>query len=261
MIRMSTTASADFICSKCKKGYTWYADYAGKVAKCTCGGVIQFPFTDPKPKDPLAIPYLPRNIEESGNHGPAPMELPKEDLDAKTLAERRAFSEFYDDAPAPIDPVRDVHGPFGLLAVGLLLLSWQVADMMDGPYAGRFVFGYWLGMTVELALSVLGVMAAGKMMSVYFGKTKPALFKLCSLHIAPSAIGGMISTAMGDDAVGNIVGIGAFILIYYGVFSFIFRFKAGQTLVCAAAALVMKILCVMYIVGAVSSLFLTRGGH
>src|SRR3954468_21143959 len=109
MIRMST-ATADFICSKCKKGYAWYADFAGKVARCTCGAVIQFPKTDPKPKDPLAIPFLPRNIEEKLGDGPAPMELPKEELDPKILAERRELAEFFDDdAPIPIDPVRDVH--------------------------------------------------------------------------------------------------------------------------------------------------------
>src|SRR5688572_18546624 len=99
---MSTTASPDFICSKCKKGYAWYADFAGKVARCTCGAVIQFPFTDPKPKDPLAIPFLPRETETS-NRGPAPNELPKEDTDPKILAERRAFGEYFDDAPIPVD--------------------------------------------------------------------------------------------------------------------------------------------------------------
>src|SRR3954471_22960971 len=133
IIDMSTTATADFICSKCKKGYAWYADFAGKVARCTCGAVIQFPHTDPKPKDPLAIPFLPRNIEEqTGANGPAPMELPKEDLDPKILAERRALGEFFDeDAPVPIDPVTDVHGPFALLAIGLLLFGWQVANVAE----------------------------------------------------------------------------------------------------------------------------------
>src|SRR5881394_788664 len=112
MIRMSTTASADFLCSKCKKGYAWYADFAGKVARCTCGAVIQFPHTDPKPRDPLAIAFLPRTIEEA-SRGTAPMELPKEDTDPKILAERRALAEFFDEeAPIPVDPVRDVHLPF-----------------------------------------------------------------------------------------------------------------------------------------------------
>ena len=260
---MSTTASADFICSKCKKGYTWYADFAGKVARCTCGAVIQFPFTDPKPKDPLAIPFLPRNIDEQiASHGPAPMELPKEDLDPKILAERRALGEYFDDAPVPVDQVRDVHLPFALLAIGLLLASWQVADLVEGrAYGGFYVIGYCIGMAVELGLCLLGVMCAGKLMGVYFGKAKSAFYKLCALQIAPSAIGGMIASAMGDDAVGQVVGTGAFILLYWGLFSFIFRIKAWQTLVCVACILLVKILAVMCIVGAIVGIFVARGAH
>jgi hypothetical protein len=233
---MSTTASADFICSKCKKGYTWYADFAGKVARCTCGAVIQFPFTDPKPKDPLAIPYLPRTIEENTGNGPAPMELPKNDLDQKILAERQALGEYYDDAPVPVDPVRDIHVPFALLAIGLLLLSWEIADLVESlNYSGFFfVAGYVFGKTVELGLSLLGVMIAGKVMGIYLGKAKLAFFKLTALHIAPSAIGTLIAE--------------------------VFRIKAWQTLVCVACILLVKVLAVMCIAGAVLGLFMAGGG-
>src|SRR3954464_12524761 len=154
MIRMSTTASADFLCSKCKKGYAWFADYAGKVARCTCGAVIQFPLVDPKPKDPLAIPYLPRNIEEQ-SQGTAPMELPKEDLDPKILAERRALGEYFDDVPVPVDQVRDVQMPFALLAIGILLVSWQVADTVEAAHSSGLMLGavFLVISAIELGLS------------------------------------------------------------------------------------------------------------
>lgn len=233
MIRMSTTASADFICSKCKKGYAWYADFAGKVARCTCGAVIQFPFTDPKPKDPLAIPFLPRNIEEEiGKNGPAPMELPREDLDPRILAERRRLGEYYEDAPVPIDPVRDVHGPFALLAIGLLLLSWLIADFVEVRGWGFVAIVFIIGSIVELGACLLGVMMAGKLMGLYFGNTKTTLFKLTSLYVAPGAIGLMIQTHMGDDAIGYVLGLGSSFLLYWGLFTFMFRIKAWQTLVC-----------------------------
>ncbi|HEV8603910.1 MAG TPA: hypothetical protein VGQ99_01010 [Tepidisphaeraceae bacterium] len=260
---MSVTAAPDFICSKCKKGYIWYAEYAGKVARCTCGAVIQFPFADPKPKDPLAIPFLPRNIDETegGGRGPAPMELPKDDLDPKILAERRALGEYFDDVPVPVDAVRDVHGPFVLLAIGLLLISWQVADLAEAHgYGGFFVLGFIIGSIVELGLSLLGVMAAGKLMGVYFGKAKTALYKLSALHVAPSAIGAMITASMGDDAVGKVVGSGAFLLLYWGLFSFMFRIKGWQTLVCVVCIAVVKFIAIMCIVGALVGMFVSRGG-
>jgi hypothetical protein len=261
---MPTTATADFICSKCKKGYAWYADFAGKVARCTCGAVIQFPLTDPKPKDPLAIPYLPRNLDEQTGHtGLAPMELPRDDQDPRILAEQRALGEFYEEA-IPVDPVRDLHVPFALLAIGVLLLSWQIADLVEGKsaaFSNGFVIGYVIGKALELSLSLLGVYAAGKLMGVYFGKAKVAFFKLSALHIAPSAIGVMIASAMGDEAIGQVVGTGAFILLYWGLFNFVFRIKAWQTLVCVACILLVKVLAVMVIVGAVLSMFVARGMH
>jgi hypothetical protein len=186
-------------------------------------------------------------------------------LDPKILAEQRALGEYYEDAPPdPVDPVRDVHVPFALLAIGLLLLSWQIADLVESrssAFGTGFVFGYVLGMFLELGLCLLGVMAAGKLMGVYFGKAKLAFFKLSALQIAPSAIGTMITAAMGDDAVGAVVGTGTFILLYWGLFSFVFRIKAWQTLICVACILLVKIVAVMCIIGAVAGLFVARGIH
>ncbi|HEV8379751.1 MAG TPA: hypothetical protein VGP99_12935 [Tepidisphaeraceae bacterium] len=259
---MSTTASADFICSKCKKGYTWYADFAGKVARCTCGAVIQFPFTDPKPKDPLAIAFLPRTIEEQTHNGPAPMELPKEDLDPRILAERRALGEYFEDAPVPVDQVRDVHVPFALLAIGLLLVSWQVADLAEGNGFGTFVvLAFIIGSVVELGMSLLGVMLAGKLMGVYFGKAKTAFYKLTALYVAPGAIGMMLTNSMGDDAVGKVVGTGAFLVLYWGLFTFMFRIKGWQTLVCVGCILLVRFVALMCVVSALAGLFMARGIH
>ena len=264
MIRMSTTATADFICSKCKKGYAWYADFAGKVARCTCGAVIQFPKTDPKPKDPLAIPFLPRNIDEQlGNRGPAPMELPKEDLDPKILAERKELAEFFDEeAPIPIDPVRDVHGPFVLLAIGVLLISWRIADMAEAAQTSAVFTGviFAIGSAIELLLCLLGVMLAGKLMGIFFGRPKTAFYKLSALYLAPSAIGGMITMMMGDDAVGKVVGAGASLLLYWGLFSFLFRIKAWQTLICVACIVLVNVMSGFFI-GALVGMLIGRPIH
>ncbi len=265
MIRMSTTATADFICSKCKKGYAWYADFAGKVARCTCGAVIQFPHTDPKPKDPLAIPFLPRNIDEQlGNRGPAPMELPKEDTDPKILAERKALGEFFDEeAPIPIDPVRDVHGPFVLLAIGMLLMSWVVADAAEAAHLSSALVGFALAISIAIqaGLSLLGVIMAGRLMGIYFGRAKIAFYKLSALYVAPSAVGMMIATSMGDDAVGKVVGTGAIILLFWGLFTFLFRIKAWQTLVCIACMVMVRVILDLFILTPLAALILGRASH
>jgi len=261
---MSTTAAADFICSKCKKGYAWYADFAGKVARCTCGAVIQFPHTDPKPKDPLAIPFLPRDIDEQlGNRGPAPMELPKEDMDPKILAERRALGEYFDEATIPVDQLRDVHLPFALMAIGLLLVSWQVADIAEAAHASGALSGFVFVIVsaIELGLTLLGVMMAGKLMGTYFGKAKTALYKLSALYVAPSAIGYMLTQSMGDDAVGKVVGTGAFLLLYWGLFTFMFRIKGWQTLVCIACIVMVRFVAAMCIVGALVGLQMGKSIH
>src|SRR5205807_2000246 len=103
--------------------------------------------------------------------------LPKEDMDPKILAERRALGEYFDeDTPAPLDPVRDVHGPFVLLAIGMLLVSWQVADIAEAAHSSGALLGFVFVIVslIELGLSLLGVMMAGKLMGIYFGRAKTA---------------------------------------------------------------------------------------
>ena len=114
---------------------------------------------------------------------------------------------------------------------------------------------------IELVLSLLGVMFAGKLMAIYFGKAKTAFYKLSALYIAPSAIGGMIAMAMGDDAVGKVVGTGAFLVLFWGLFTFMFRIKGWQTLVCVACIVLVRFVAAMCIVGALVGLFMGRAIH
>jgi hypothetical protein len=93
------------------------------------------------------------------------------------------------------------------------------------------------------------------------GKAKTAFYKLSAVYMAPSAIGSMIATGMGDDAVGKVVGTGAFLILYWGLFVFIFRPKNWQALVCVACTVLVRYAALVWVVGALSGLFVTRGIH
>jgi len=98
-------------------------------------------------------------------------------------------------------------------------------------------------------------------MGIYFGKTKVALYKLTAVYMAPWALGLMIAVTMGDDAVGKVVATGASILLFWGTFTFLFRIKAWQTLVCVACIILVRFIVAMCIVGAVLGLIGSRGSH
>jgi hypothetical protein len=69
----------------------------------------------------------------------------------------------------------------------------------------------------------------------------------------------MVAQSMPDDAIGKVVGTGAFLLLYWGLFTFLFKVKAWQTLVCVTCIVIVRYLAAMIIPGALVGLFLSRG--
>lgn len=64
-------------CASCGKDYRWKPEFAGKRAKCKCGGVVSFPKADPMaaaapPPPPPPIPDVPEGFEDYGMAADAP---------------------------------------------------------------------------------------------------------------------------------------------------------------------------------------------
>ena len=44
---MTQTAMDQIVCTSCSKAYRWKPELAGKMGKCKCGQLLQFPVDDP----------------------------------------------------------------------------------------------------------------------------------------------------------------------------------------------------------------------
>jgi hypothetical protein len=127
---------------------------------------------------------------------------------------------------------KNLYLPIGLILLGLIIeygqaLYWT-GDMVQGLGAATL----WVGVTVFVNTTVMliGVFAAAKILDIGFGPFWTAILKLVAIAIGPGAIGGIISTAMGDDFVGNIAGGAVSLGLYWGLFSLLFSLDFSETL-------------------------------
>jgi len=70
----------------------------------------------------------------------------------------------------------------------------------------------------------------------------------------------MITMMMGEDAVGKVVGAGASLLLYWGLFTFLFRIKAWQTMICVACIVLVNVMTGFFI-GALVGMIIGRPIH
>jgi len=223
---MST--AADFFCSKCKKPYRWLPEYAGKVAQCTCGGVLQFPLQDPHPRDPLAIHFRIPESEDTSAQAPAPNQLPVMfgEVDAPAIALTPGISLIAGPDPSKAFAIRDQHVPFAMLIVSLFLLGFTIAD---SNISLLILVGIALQVGVNVGITLLGVMLSAKALSVDMGTPRNAAFKLCALLLSIWVLLFMaVRGATMEDVVMLIVWM-AVALVLYGVgMAYLFRLSFWQ---------------------------------
>src|SRR3954464_10086043 len=105
---MEATSTA-FRCAKCGRPYDWKPEFVGKTAQCPCGHTYKVPappreanpvsiaevehIEEPIPTAEAAIVSLYQPVAQPGRVR-APMELPNDELDAKTEQELRELSQY-----------------------------------------------------------------------------------------------------------------------------------------------------------------------
>src|SRR5215212_8428155 len=199
-----------FACEKCGKPYDWQPEIVGKVAKCPCGAVLKIPsappgteaskketaYKEPNPGCLLSPPsaekvdgqsaedvilpmYAP--VANSQPRTRAPMEVPDEDLDPTVEAELKELAGYGDnDAIHKPNPYLDLKLPLILLGIGLML-AFGKASMLSGREHGGLVYSLFhvmLGLTVQIVLMMIGMLAAAKFGGLNFGTVPTAVLKI-----------------------------------------------------------------------------------
>jgi hypothetical protein len=134
--------------------------------------------------------------------------------------------------------------PLYLLAAGLFILMGQVfqgVSMTPGTLMG-VTFGVGIGILVNVALMLGGVLVAARFSGISFGPLNLALLKLTAICVGPTALGDLVADMLGGDMAVACLGHGISIFLYYVLLGHLFRLDGGQTVVCVIAIFVVRLM-------------------
>jgi hypothetical protein len=251
-----STATVSFFCSRCKKPYSWLPEYAGKVVQCTCGGIMQFPFNDPNPRDPLAIAFLRTELPDDPTRALSPNEVARPAYEPEGPIQLDLHGITMNPSENVVkEEFRNSHVPFGLLILALFMLGWSIAAKSAPLLTTLILVG--ITVAVELGLMLLGLMLAGKFMNIDFGTPKSAMFKLSALYLGPSGLTMLAANSFGEEAVMMLIYGAVSLVLYWILLAYLFRLTAVQTLVCVLCMGVVKFIAAMCIIGALVGLLVS----
>ena len=284
--------TAHFACHKCGKPYDWTPEIVGKTAKCACGAVLRIPSAPPGTqqanqeavyKDPNPGCFVPTSPEvaesipaEPGepqtaheaiislyqpvagqNRARAPMELADEELDPKVQAELNDLAQYGDkeDAQKKHNPYLDLHLPLILLGIGLMLMFGQASLEAHRHHGSLFrsLFSVSVSLIVNIIFVIIAMVVAAKVTGIHFGKIPTAILKIAALYIAPTTLGGVLTTALGGDMPYVILGGGVSIVLYWALLAYLFRLDGSQTMACVVCISILGMLTKLFLVGAMLS--------
>jgi hypothetical protein len=176
-----------------------------------------------------------------------------EGLSPEVEAELAATGAYGEDDPCQPDPKRDTYVPLTLLAIGFVLtvvnFAWSM-DSLSGAAVAGGVIGAVFKLVFELVLMLVGALLAAKFAGINFGAVGPAILKLAGLCLAPSALGGLVTTLLGGDPAVAYIGWAVQAVMYYVLISYLFRLDGGETVVVVFAITIMKVV-LFFVLGAV----------
>ena len=243
---MSVADQAVVSCSACGKKFSINPAANDRRLRCPCGQVMLVPAQsrqqgedDPYElaEEPAPAPATPKHntiaaskddvLARLGHTYVAQKKLGPDE--AETLEAERRLDEMLDPSP-----LREIWIPIGLLAVGLVL------NYCDVMYTSRHApHSAALGAMLALmragfstALIVGGIFLCTVAFDVcIIGQFKRSILRICGIAIAPSALYGVLSYAIGDVA-GSASGTLAAIVAYGLLFHFLLNLDLKDTAIC-----------------------------
>lgn len=245
-------------CGACGKKYSIPTAATDRRIKCACGNITRLPPTRPAAPAPGAAPNAAPDDDEYAladepaaaasaetmpRQPPAPVS-PEEVLarlghariqrshvepDAAALAAQRNL----DEHPAAA-PVREIVIPLILIPLGLLLSYYETVHATNRPPAttADALVIVLARAALSTALVVGGVFLATAVFEVcILGSFKRAILRIAAIALAPAALYGLCSYAIGDvagSATGTLVSVAAYALLFY----LLMKLDAKDTAVC-----------------------------
>jgi hypothetical protein len=245
-----------FSCAACQRSYTWKPELAGKRGKCKCGQVLSVPQEPPQPDPPQDDLY------DLADVPPVPVtKAPQTVMRPALAAGASGVPLEYQRAPTAreierslsntlIDPRRDVHVPFAMIAAGVILYLSYYAIHYNLGATGMIAAS--VGLTIitliETTLLVGFALVIAGPLGVGFGGVGTTILKLAAIVVfcdgLTTWIDGLAVKFLGPLASGifgfGVIGLPIAILVYFTCLIYLFSMDPGD------ARMIVAILAVLY---------------
>ena len=228
---MNQAENQTLSCPDCGRQYPWQARLAGRRVSCKCGSTVQVAAVSPAP--PAAGDGY-ELTEEAPSAPPAPPRvLTYESKEVFKENRRRLLEEWH---------VKDLWLPISLVVLGIgCKLLLPLAYSTGGGVRAAVVMGMVALCTAFNVLVMLaGVMIAARLVDLDVGAPMQAVVKLGLVFVAGASAGGLIANLDHFDSTGVTVAVYAIILIYWILFSLLFKAGLVETLLTIAIIVIMQ---------------------
>ncbi|MFI5382167.1 MAG: hypothetical protein ACHRHE_22960 [Tepidisphaerales bacterium] len=205
-------------CPSCGKPFAWQPRLAGRRVACKCGAVFTAPAAPPPEADAYDL------IEEPPAALPVQPVLSYESREVVKAERRRLRDRLLDEWH-----VKDMWLPISLIVLGIACkLLVPLTHATNGGLRAAVVMGIvGLGTAFNVLLMLAAVMLAARLVELEIASPIQAVVKLGLMFVTAASVGGLIANLDHFDSMGVTVGVHAIILIYWVLFSLLF--KAGLT--------------------------------
>ena len=248
-----------FNCPACGMSCDWKPEFVGKTAMCRCGHVMKIPDLHAAEEESMLptphVPAPPRGKHNLRDEGPVPeAEFNDDEVDEKTARGFAGLAGYGEENPNKPDVFRDLHAPLGLIGVGLMITAGEMAWMArEGASVGAATVYVAVSTFIQLVVMFAGILGAAKVGGISFGPLGTAVLKLLAVYLAPSALGMLITQALGGDMAVAIIGYGVAAVLYWSLIAYLFRLDGQQTVTCVMAIGIARWVAKAFVIG----LFLT----
>jgi hypothetical protein len=215
---MSEFTGQSFSCSACGPRFALNSQVAKRKIACRCGNIFLAPT--------LAV-------EASEMDLPAPNSSPPR-FDAYPRRPMRAAA--MDDSDGDFLVSRDIVAPIVLLVLGLAIRFTEIPfdRSLSGASLGGTVAIAVFQVVLTVALMLVGVLIAAKILGENFGLVGTAILKFCGIAIFAWACGAIIVAVSHDELRGFVVAMNVMFLIYFVCFWMLFSLEPQEALITTA---------------------------
>jgi hypothetical protein len=218
---MTETAEPMFRCDVCGRRHAWTPELAGQTIRCACGEAALVPaeaeseLYDVAPTAPVVVRPV---AEESAYDAPS-----------STLSYRRPTAAPVDEAYSEANPLivsvtRDLTIPIVLIVLGTVSeFVWAITSRAAGGSPGRAAAMVGFDFVMDVAVMLVGVVAAARVLSINFGPVPTAVLKLGAIALGPAGVTAIIVWALGGGVVPQVAGWLLRLVIYLWLFWYLFE--------------------------------------